>query len=201
MRAMGTYRHSTVVTRWNLTAALFVFVCCFLPADFIAKAALAGGFVVREAHTDLVDEVYHLDAQIDYKLSDTVLDALENGVPITIEIRIEVYRPREYLWKEEVASLRQRYRLEYHALSQQYLVTNLNTRAQQSYPGRSAAIEAVGAITDLPMLDRRLLKRGEHYMARLRASLDIEALPAPLRLLAYLSSDWRVSSKWYAWEL
>lgn len=201
MRTVGTRRLSTGVVRWKPAAALFVFVCCFLPADFTVKAVLADGFVVREAHTDLVEEVYQLDAQIDYKLSDTVLDALENGVPITIEIRIEVYRPREYLWKEEIASLRQRYRLEYHALSQQYLVTNLNTRAQQGYPSRSAAIEAVGTITDLPMLDRRLLKRDENYKARLRASLDIEALPAPLRLLAYLSSDWRVSSKWYTWEL
>lgn len=184
---------------WSI--GLFLLVCCCLPVDFMVKAALAQGFVVREARTALVDDVYQLDAQIDYRLSDAVLDALESGVPITLEINIEVLRPRDYLWSEEIASLRQRYRIEYHALSQQYLITNLNNRAQQSYPSRSAAIDAVGVISGLPMLDRRLLTAGERYVARLRASLDIEALPAPLRLLAYLSSDWRVSSHWYAWDL
>lgn len=181
--------------------SVFLFVCCFLLAGFSAGPAFGQEFTVREAHTELVNEVYQLDAWIDIQLGEEVVDALQSGVPITIEVDIEVYRPRQYLWNERIASLRQRYRLEYHALSERYLVTNLNTRAQQSYPSRAAAIAAVGVINDLPVLDRKLLAEGEGYMARLRARLDIEALPAPLRVLAYLSPSWRASSTWYAWEL
>ena len=183
------------------SVAFLLFVCCFLPAGLIAGPAFGQEFAVHEAHTELVNEVYQLDAWIDIRLGEEVVDALQSGVPITIEIDIEVYRPRRYLWNERIASLRQRYRLEYHALSERYLVTNLNTRAQQSYPIRGAAIAAVGVINDLPVLDRKLLTEGKGYMARLRARLDIEALPAPLRVLAYLSPSWRASSTWYAWEL
>ena len=31
--------------------------------------------------------------------------------------------------------------------------------------------------------------------------VDIEALPAPLRPVAYLSSPWRLTSEWYEWPL
>jgi hypothetical protein len=167
----------------------------------LCAPAQAEGFQVREARTLLVDEVYRLDAEIEHTLSEAALEALQNGVPLTIEIEIEVYRLRWLLWDEKVASLSQRYRLQYHALSRQYLVTNLNSRAQQNFRSRHAAVEAIGTIGDFPMLDKRLLQSDERYVARLRTRLDIESLPSPLRLLAYLSSDWRMRSDWYAWEL
>ena len=50
-------------------------------------------------------------------------------------------------------------------------------------------------------LDKGLLATSERYEGALRAWLDIEALPAPLRLLAYLSDDWPLTSEWYTWPL
>jgi hypothetical protein len=46
-----------------------------------------------------------------------------------------------------------------------------------------------------------LLVSDERYEGALRARLDIEALPAPLRVFAYLSDDWRLTSEWYTWPL
>ncbi|NCF09332.1 MAG: DUF4390 domain-containing protein, partial [Gammaproteobacteria bacterium] len=56
-------------------------------------------------------------------------------------------------------------------------------------------------LRDFPMLDRRLLRVGVRYGARLRASLDVEALPLPLRPVAYLSSAWDLTSEWHDWLL
>ncbi|MEO5703307.1 MAG: DUF4390 domain-containing protein [Gammaproteobacteria bacterium] len=157
--------------------------------------------VIRSAATTLVSEVYVLNADIQYQFSPEVLEALENGVPLTMELNIEIRHPRRLLWDAQFTSLQQRYRIEYHALSQQYIVKNVNSGIQYNFPSRPDAIDAMGTIIDLPILDKRLLEPGRHYFGRLRASLDIEALPTPLLLLAYLSPQWHLTSEWYTWPL
>ena len=179
----------------------FTFVVWLLPVDLTLAAGQGAGFTVQHAGTVLKDEVYLLNARIHYRLSKTALEALRNGVPLTLQMDIEVLRKRWLFWDDEVARLKQRYRIRYHAFSRQYLVTNLNTGVQQNFPSLRAALDTLGTVADFPMLDRRLLKVGEKYRARIQASLDIEALPLPLRLLAYVSPRWHLSSAWYAWPL
>jgi hypothetical protein len=42
---------------------------------------------------------------------------------------------------------------------------------------------------------------GEEYEVLIHAELDIEALPSPLRPLAYITPAWRLNSDWYSWSL
>ena len=158
-------------------------------------------FVVEQAGSQVAEEVYVLNARISYHFNPDVLEALESGVPLTIRLNVEVLRPREWLWDETFTSLVQRYQLQYHALTQQYLVKNLNSGIQYNFPTRQASLEALGEISELPLLDKRLLDPGTPYTVRLRADLDVESLPGPLRLLAYVSPQWRVQSEWYSWPL
>ena len=161
----------------------------------------SGKFSVQGGAVRPVDEVYVLDAQIDYQFSAPVLEALDSGVPLVVELQIEVKRHRSWLWNERKTRLAQRYQLSYHALTEQYLVKNLNSAAQQNLPSAEAAISALGQVMDLPLLDKRLLAVGENYTVRLRARLDLDALPTPLRLPAYFSPQWRLTSEWYTWPL
>ncbi len=158
-------------------------------------------FKVHEARSLLVDGVYRVSAQVDYQLGDQALEALLHGVPLVLELQIQVLQQREWLWSETVAQLRQRYQLRYHALSQRYLVLSFNTGVQQSFNRLGEALHAIGTLYDLPLIDARLLATGGHYQVRLRADLDIEELPTPIRLWAYLSSGWGVNSEWYTWPL
>jgi len=64
----------------------------------------APGIHVREARSWLVDDVYHLRARIDYVLSTPVSDALNNGLPLVIELQVQVVRDYFGLWDQEVAS-------------------------------------------------------------------------------------------------
>ncbi len=166
-----------------------------------ASVASAAGFRVLSADTRLEQEVYRLDARVAYQFSQAAMDALHSGVPLTIELQMEVLQRRSWVWDLSVAALRQLYRLEYHALARQYLVVNLNSGEFRSFPTRSAATEFLGRVRDFPLLDHSLLQPGESYYARIRARLDIEALPAPLRPVAYLSPEWRLASEWYSWPL
>ncbi|HCK82670.1 MAG TPA: DUF4390 domain-containing protein [Candidatus Competibacter sp.] len=164
-------------------------------------SAWAAGFEVLAASTKLDGGVYRLDARIEYHFSNAALEALQNGVPLTIELEMQVRRRRAWVWDETVYSLGQRFKLEYHALSRQYLVSNLNSKERRGFTSRSAALQFMGQINGFPMLDRGLLARNERYEGALRAWLDIESLPAPMRVFAYLSDSWRLTSEWYTWPL
>ena len=161
----------------------------------------AAGFDVIEASTRLGDGVYRLNAQIEYSFSEPALDALQNGVPLTIELLMEVRRRRSWVWDETVYSLVQRFRLEYHALSRQYLVHNLNSGERRNFSTRLAALRFMGRIHEFPLLDRSLLAPDRRYEGALRAQLALDTLPTPLRLFAYLSEDWQLTSEWYTWPL
>jgi len=158
-------------------------------------------FRVNHARTVLVDDVYRLEASLEYHFSAEALDALHNGVPLTLILDIEVYQPRRYLWEKTLADLKQRYRIQYHALSDKYLLRNLNSGLQATFTRLDDALASLGNIGEIPIIDAHLLDPGERYMVRVRSRLDIDKLPVPLRLEAYVSSDWWLTSGWYSWDL
>lgn len=90
--------------------------------------------------------------------------------------------------------------MDHHELTRQYTVRNLNIDTQSAFPTREGALDALGRIVDLPLIDANLLDPAESYIGRLRVSIDTDALPVPLRLLALVSSEWRLSSDWHEWR-
>ena len=167
-----------------------------------ALAALASrGFDVVDVSTRLEEDTYVMNARIDYQFSDRALEALDNGVPLTLEVHIQV-RPRDdWVWEESLVDARLRYRIQYKPLSDRYLVTRLPGETGRTYVTRDAAVAALGEIKDLQLLDRNRLEPDVPYEVQIRASLDIEELPLPLRPMAYLYPSWKQSSKWTKWPL
>lgn len=179
---------------------IVMLVAGMLPALWM-DAAVAASIKVKNAETLLADKVYHLNADVDYQFSGAALEALQSGVPLVVVLEIEINRQRDYLWSENIASLRQRYQLMYEALTGRYVVTNLNSGADAYYPTRAAAIAALGDVDHVPLLDAGLIDDRQRYMVALHVSLDLDALPVPMRVMGYFSSDWRLSSEWYTWPL
>lgn len=177
---------------------LAVFALLWLTS--LARAA-APGIVIDDFHVELQEGVYFLDADIDYRLSEEAVEALEQGVPLVFELQLEVLQLHDWWLDDELAVLSQRYQLRYHALSRRYVLTNVNTGYSRSYADRYSALAALGEVEELPVIDRRLLDDDEDYELRLRARLDVFALPLPLRTLAMVSPDWRLTSDWYSWPL
>lgn len=186
--------HCRSTTAWLLLGWAWL----WLPA---AALAADNYFTVRNAHAELRDDVYLLDADIEFRFSEAALEALQNGIPLVLEVEIKVERPREWLWAENIATLSQRHRLQYHALSDRYVVHNLNTDLRQSFARLESALDALGVLREFPMLDRRLLEGDAVYRVKLRAGLVVEELPTPIRLWAYASDQWRLDSAWYTWQL
>lgn len=176
-------------------------IFCLLIVLAIPTPAYADGFKILSAKTELKDNVYQLQARMSLKFSNDALEALRSGVPLIVLVNIEVLKDRSWWWDKTVAELEQGYLVLYHALSEKYIIHNLNSASQKNYISLSAALSALGNIQNLPILDKNLIDDDDDYYVQMRTYLDIESLPAPMRPIAYISSQWKLGSDWYSWPL
>lgn len=190
----ATIDRFTTCRRWHLL--LWLLPCCLL-----LTPANADDVRIRDTRTLLVEGVYRVGARVELTLNATLQEALRNGVPLVLELQIEVIREREWLFHERVARLVQRFELEYHALTKSYLVRVLSTGTQHSFRTLDEALAFIGNVYDLPLIDENLLRAGRKYWVRMRADIDVEALPTPIRVWAYLGSEWSLQGDWHRWPL
>ena len=187
--------------QWRLTlaTALAVFAAGVgLAQDSVGRE---GFFEVRSASTTLVDGVHLLDARLQLVLSSEALDALNNAVPLTIELQVQMIRQRRFYMDALEAELAVRFELEYRPLSERYIVRNLNSGDQDSFATLYSALNNLGRIQALPVVDDSLLAQDRNYRVRVRAMLQTEQYAAPLRLLFFWRSDWQLQSDWFEWML
>jgi len=155
---------------------------------------------VTSASVALDEGVYELDARLALALPEAGRRAIEAGLTMRLDYEIEVARVRRFVPDADVASLVQSYELSYHALSQRYLLRNLNTGEQQGHGTLQAALDRVAEVT-IPLLDSALLEPGSTYEFRVRASLNLRTAPDTLSWLLFWTDDWSATSEWYAWTL
>jgi hypothetical protein len=160
---------------------------------------LEGRFEVRSADLELEDNVYHMNVRLDMPISDAVRHGLAEGVPLNLELDIEIERVRQLLPNSRVAELTQRYHLEYNAVSARYTLRNVNSGQQESLATVDAALERLSDIRDLPVLDRALIADDRRYEANVRAKMDYGTVPFTLRLVMFWVGDWHRESDWYTW--
>lgn len=190
-----------LVNTKNITLAGIVL--CLLLHSIIVFAA---GFSIEEAASRLENDVYVIDATIDYDFSEVALEALENGVPLTVDLHIQVRRDGAWVWESDVEDFHFRRQLRFQPLASVYEVLDLQKNAHNSinkrrFVSRSASIDALGEIESLTVIKADKLKTGETYLMEISTKLDIEALPVPLRPTAYISSAWKLSSEWSQWRI
>src|ERR1700688_534564 len=162
---------------------------------------LEGRFEVRSADLQLKDGVYHLNAHMDLPVSDAVRRGLAEGVPLTVELDLDIERVRQLLPNSRVAELTQRYHLQYNAVSAHYILRNDNSGQQQSLSTVDAAIEQLSEVRGLPVLDKALISAGRRYEANVRAKVDYGSVPFSLRVVMFWVNDWHRESDWYTWTL
>jgi hypothetical protein len=142
-----------------------------------------------------------LDGQFSITLSSGAKEALENGVPLVFELQVQLVRAHRWLWDAVKVEITQIRHIQYHDISRSYVVKDINADTQRNFRRLSDAMDAVGMLDGLLLTDGQPIEAGADYKVRLRGSLDIEALPTPVRLIAYVSSAWDMNSEWHVWSL
>jgi hypothetical protein len=157
-------------------------------------------FDIRSAYIERAEGVYQLNATLSFDIGQGARAAVRDGAPFTLHLEIVVRRQRSYWLDEGVAALEQSYELVYHALSDRYLVRNVNSGEQASYATLDAALDSLRVISNLPILDQALVRPERRHEISLRASLDVRTMPDTLRFILFWSDDWRQRSEWYTWS-
>jgi hypothetical protein len=160
-----------------------------------------GYFEVRSASIDLVDGVHKLDARLQLVLSSEALAALDSGVTLTIELQLQVIRSRRFLPDDVEAELALRYELEFSPVSQRYIVRNLNAGDQDSFATLYSALNSLGRVQGLPVIDDAVLDPDASYRIRTRVMLNMQQYPAALRILFFWRGQWQLESEWFEWLL
>jgi hypothetical protein len=174
-------------------------LCSCLILLSISIQSHASSIAIEFATSTLVDEHYQVDANIEYNFDDEVLTALAHGIALRIDIFIKVKRERNWLWDPVVRDETISFQLERHALSDHYLLTNLNTDRKEQFQYLDEALRALGAVNDRFLFDRSTIDADASYIGYIKSELNIEALPPPMRPIAYISPQWQAESSWYEW--
>jgi Domain of unknown function (DUF4390) len=181
----------------------FSALCGWVLLCFLATTAAHAEttLIIRDGELRLGENVYELDTTLVIELDDAARNAIDGGLTMRLDYEIGISRIRNYLPDDGIASLVQSYELNYHALSQRYLLRNLNTSEQFDFGSLEAALGRLSSIRSLPVIDANLLPPGAAYNIRVRAVLDMGGTPAALKWLLFWTEDWGAASRWYSWTL
>jgi hypothetical protein len=198
-----SYRVSSILRKPPFLArcATWLALCFIATAAPVARAEDESQLTILAAEASLDEDVYELDAKLDLTLPDGARRAVESGLTLRLTYEITVDRVRRYMPDARVAALEQRYEVSYHALSQRYLVRNLNTGEQQDFGSLQAALDRISELRGLPVIDRALMAVGPVYEGRIRAVLGMNTAPDVLGWLLFWTDDWSAESDWKTWTL
>ena len=181
--------------------AAWLVLCLIATAGPVAHAEDESKLTIRDVQVSLDEGVYELNAKVDLTLPDGARKAVESGLTLRLTYEIRVDRVRRYMPDAGIAALEQRYEVSYHALSQRYLVKNLNTGEQQDFGSLQAALDRVADLHGLPVIDAALVSDGPVYEGRIRAVLGMNTAPDVFGWLLFWTDDWSAESDWKTWTL
>ncbi len=159
------------------------------------------GIVLTQVSAPKRNNTLHLDASANIRLSDGVQAALDRGVSLIFVTTIQIRRKAKLLPAKRMLSLEITRRLAYHALTKKFTVDDLTFGTRESFSSLARALVYIGKYRGISLLDLPLVNSGPNVFLRMRIRLVRDALPMPLRLKSYVSSDWYLSSDWYEWSL
>lgn len=168
----------------------------------VAASAAAGEFQVKSAQAWLVDKAVIVTADMDLVLGEDVEAALTSGIPLDILVEFAVHKDRWLGWKKRLGQWTLRAEVKYHALSGLYIVTLENSGESRSFATQRRALKYVGTVdrVSLPLATEDMEDSAQYWLM-MRVRMDVEALPVPLRPLAYLTPSWHLDSDWTRWNV
>jgi len=191
--------HLTRSSLHRLVFALGVLVA--IAASLFAYAdALDGVLEVRSAYVNIDNGVFLLHARVEYPVNPAIRDALRDGVTLTFDLETRVDRERRFWFNANIVELTLRRELAYHAVSDRYVVRDVRSDEQQTFPTLEEALTYLGKVDGWPILVEPQLDGG-NYVISVRAGVRRGKLPASLRALMFWADDWHRVSEWYSWSL
>jgi len=172
-----------------------------LAAGFGAWNSACADARVLDVHAEVREQAVFLDADLQLHLSSEVIEALRNSIALNLVVEAEVVAPREWLWDRPLLDDRRRLRLEYHALSRTWMVTDFTARETHTFTELAGAVESLSRIRAWRLGAWQSLADQPRVLGKLRVSLDVNKLPLPLPVPALFCDACDLDSDWFLWGL
>lgn len=173
----------------------------FLPQWFKAVNDTGGAlFEVEMAESVLKEGSYYINARLKMDFTPEVIEALESGVPLTLNIELKVWQQHDWVDKT-IKESTQSFEYRYNALTGIHSMQHVSSGQKYSFDSREDALALLGNIHLAHLIKKEELDSSTHHKVAMRVLLDIWNLPAVLRPVASLSPQWRLESDWYGWML
>ena len=156
--------------------------------------SVAQGAEIKTAKLELNEEGYQLSAEFDLQLQAVHEDAIRKGVPIYIEMEVEVSRSRWYWLDERVVRQTRERRISYSPLANQFRIATAGL--SQNVPKFDDVKRALSTVRSWQILERNKLRPGEKYDVSVRIRLDASQLPKPFQLNVLGAREWDIASPW-----
>ena len=107
------------------------------------------GFVIEQAVLRAADVRYVVDARIDFGFSADNVEAMRNGVGLTVIVDIEVRGKRRRWWHQVLAVRELRYRIETSALTDRYRIRDMNRGVTLNFRSFEEMVDALGYVESI----------------------------------------------------
>jgi len=150
------------------------------------------GFELQGVQTRVTGQELRVSLDQKVKLSPDAREALENGVPLYIEIQADLET------SSKQSSSTQRFEIRYMPLSDHYQLSSGQPQYSRTFPRLRHVLAELSEIElTLPLVD---VPQG-NYVLSVRSRLEKQKLPAPMRLPAWFSPNWQHDSGWQSWPV
>ncbi|SET42810.1 protein of unknown function [Nitrosomonas marina] len=185
--------------KWRGFTSLIIIIIsgtCFL---YAANSHAYGSIQVRSFKLATADSGYAVSINSAIELNPTLEQALEKGVVLYFVNKFTLVESRWYWFDKEVARIKTRTGLRYHALTRRYILSDHTF--SRSYTTLSDALVALQRLRDHPLTIYHELRSNVQYNATLRLWLDLTRMPKPFQVEALGSSAWNLSSDRLEWRM
>lgn len=158
-------------------------------------------FVIKSVNTQLNGTVYFLNAVFEINLPDYIVSSVEQGLVLPLAMEIKISRNRWFWFDDDVVTIRQQYRIQYHALLDSVSLLNINSGNRLYFSTLKDTLNQLTVLLNYPLLDNYSLSQGEYYQARLSFGIDNTELSIPLKSSSFWKNNWNISSDWYEWNI
>jgi hypothetical protein len=176
---------TTLLSVSLLSLALLLTGCTKSSGDY--------GFQISNVSVSTGHQKIHARYSQNLKLSRDAIAALENGVPLTLSLDMEL---RDAFTLTLLADDSRHYGIRFLPLNQVYELSFPDGSETRNFP-RLRHVMAEMANLNIDFRTGPLAPGSYEYRARIR--LDNSSLPAPMHLPALFSSEWKHDSGWSTW--
>lgn len=170
----------------------------------ISSASIAHGapaFNVKTASFTMQETLLLLDSTIEIDLPKYINKAIDQGFAVPLMFEVEVLKYSKYWLDKKLLSLKQQYQLHYLPMLSSYAIFDVNANHRLYFNNRQEALRYLKVIYAYPMFDITNINQSGPVYVRMRAGIDVDELPLPLKSSSLWDNNWGLQSDWFEWKI